>query len=176
MGLTLFAQNEAKFNGEEEYLKVYKNQVIVIEADSAYIINTRTAEFLNRKLNELDTIRTLFRDISLEKESLFNQIDKLEKTIIKVKNRFSEDSVYIRSELETVIKDLETLSKELEDNNNSLNINNIKLKNNIKELEALNREMKKELRHIWWSGMTDKIVVFIGGIVIGAAIVIPILL
>ncbi|PTB90918.1 hypothetical protein C9994_16475, partial [Marivirga lumbricoides] len=57
---------------------------------------------------------------------------------------------------------------DLKENNEELKQNNSSLKSEVDKLHELVEKLKKETRGIWWDGLTDKIIVFIGGAGVGA--------
>jgi uncharacterized FlaG/YvyC family protein len=81
-----------------------------------------------------------------------------------------KDSLQIRSSLDIVINDLSKLSEDLKKNNDALGQNNDALKEHIERLNSVIKDLKKELRWIWWNGLSDKIFAFAIGIGTGLLI------
>ncbi|MCE1187909.1 MAG: hypothetical protein LWX56_02110, partial [Ignavibacteria bacterium] len=79
-GSLCFAQTITYSNQDSipGYQKILKSQIIKMEADSAFLYNSRAHEILSRKPNEL---RNIFALIENERKLHYEMIDSLKKTI-----------------------------------------------------------------------------------------------
>jgi hypothetical protein len=159
------------FRNNSDVMKVRKGDLIEIEADSAFVLSGNRADYLNQRLNELDTIRRIYEGMGLQKEELIRQVDELSSLISNLKTDMVQDSIRIRNELGVVIQDLHAITADLKQNNLELRQNNEDLNVRIERLNTVIKELKREMRWIWWNGLTDKIVVFAAGVGVGAVLV-----
>jgi hypothetical protein len=157
------------FEETDRYIKVFGGQEIMIEADSAYILNTELAQYFNSKVIELEHLQNAYND-------LIDQNVLLRKELLKIRDLLDELSTLVSeskssgNEFTMVITDLMVTAQNLEHLNLSLEENNTQLQKQIQKLQQLNKELKKKTRGIWWSGVKDKIVVAVGGILLGITI------
>ena len=158
-----FAQKKV-FSTGDDVLKTSIGDTIIIASDSAYVLSGGRAEYLNNRLNELDTIKLLYLSQSLHRDELINKINELDALLNQLKDEMVKDSLQIRSSLDIVINDLSKLSEDLKKNNDALGQNNDALKEHIERLNSVIKDLKKELRWIWWNGLSDKIFAFAIGI------------
>lgn len=171
MSFSKLALSQIKtFSESDDYLKLQHSDTVIIQSDSAYVLGYLRAEYLNRQLDRLDTIKELYSNVESFKTELNLQISELEKALNQLKNKSKSDSIEIRNSLQEVIIKLESISADLQDNNQRLKNNNIQLQERIEKLNSLIKSLNKELRWMWWNGMTDKILAFSGGILVGSLI------
>jgi hypothetical protein len=62
-----FAQKKV-FSTGDDVLKTSIGDTIIIASDSAYVLSGGRAEYLNNRLNELDTIKLLYLSQSLHRD------------------------------------------------------------------------------------------------------------
>lgn len=167
---TLSAQKK-EFRKDSDVMKVHRGDVVDIRADSAFVLSGNRADYLNQRLNELDTIRRIYEGMDSQKEELIRQVDELSTLISNLKTGMVQDSIRIRHELGVVINELHAITSDLKQNNRDLKDNNRELQSRIESLQNVIRDLKREMRWIWWNGLTDKIVVFAAGVGLGALLV-----
>ncbi len=159
------------FDQYSDVSKYYKGDTIAIKTDSVFILSGGRAEYLNQRLNELDTIRRMYSDLSIQREEFHLKIDELDSLLKKLQIQMKNDSLQLRNNLQIVIDELAVLSQDLKENNQSLKNTNRELENRIESLNAVIKDLKREMRWIWWNGLNDKIVAFSAGILIGALVI-----
>ena len=77
----------------------------------------------------------------------------------------------VDDELTLIISEMDDALADLKRNNQVLKGNNDALQTKVNQLERIVKELRKEIRHIWWNGLTDKLVAFGVGVAAGALIV-----
>ncbi len=160
-----------QFSRNSDLIKAKKGDTIIVLTDSAYVLSGKRADYLNEKLDELDTIKSMYNDQSESRNELIEKIEELDKLIIKLRSDYIKDSVIISQSLNNVIIELGEISTDLRQNNRQLKENNIELQKRVLKLEELIGELKKEMRGIWWNGIADKVLAFTVGIATGAVLV-----
>ena len=170
---TVGAQN-LTFSNKTNFTKVYSGDSIFIEADSAYVISNIKAEFLNQKLDDLDSVKVLYLDLASNHKKLISEIKNVSKQMAKLYSRFESDSTLISQHASTIIKELDSSLEELQETNKILGQNNTDLQYQVEQLKKIASELRKETRGIWWNGVADKLVVFAGGV--GSGLLIALLL
>ncbi len=159
------------FDKNNDLIKARKGDTILIRTDSAYVLSGKRADYLNDKLDELDTIKSIYKDHADNHRELLQKIDELDKMISKLRSDFERDSLVLSQNLSNVINDLNLISEDLKKNNQMLKVNNTELQKRVVRLQELITELKKEMRGIWWNGIADKIFAFAAGIGTGAVLI-----
>ncbi|MEO9869089.1 hypothetical protein [Ekhidna sp.] len=167
--MTCFGQ-ELKFRKSDQKLIVTKGNVVRIEADSAYIISSSRALLLNEKLDELKETRLTNANLQTVNEDLLSKVKEVEKLVTKLLKRMESNAAEMDVDLEQILTDLDKNLVSMKQNNLELDKNNQNLKRQITEMDHTIDRLKKEIRGIWWGGITDKIVVGVLGIGVGLLI------
>lgn len=170
IGIYSASSQTIMFDKHEDYKTVIYNDTLVIKTDTAYILNKSRAAYINQKLDELDEIKQLYNGLVSNRNELLGELKKTHKLLSKLSNKMEQDSLYMNENLSLIIDGLNESLNELKINNEALKSNNTELVSRIKQLETLVGELKRETRGIWWNGITDKVVVFAGGIATGLII------
>ena len=168
--LSMQAQN-VKFSQNDDFTRVTKGTIVNIEADTAYLVSTVRAAFLNEKLDELDEIQGLYNSLLDNRNELKKELKSVQKLLSKLAKKMEADSANLSSNFTFIITDLDKTLNDLKENNQSLAQNNQDLKGRINELKRIVKDLKKETRGIWWNGLTDKLVAFAGGVGVGILLV-----
>lgn len=74
------------------------------------------------------------------------------------------------ADFEWLLNSLDTTLTTLKQNNTELQNNNQQLEASVANLKRIEKELKRETRWMWWNGLTDKIIVFAGGVGVGVLI------
>ena len=173
IGSALFCQGQSiTFTNKSDVKKVYKGSIVKISADSAYIVGTIRAVYINDRLDELDSVQVLYNDLVDSRNELVRTLKETHKTLTQLLHQMHGDSAAISHNTAEIITALDQSLNNLKDNNEELKTNNKALSTEIKNLEILVKKLKKETKGLWWSNATDKIVAFVGGVGIGLLITI----
>ncbi|MEQ8358009.1 MAG: hypothetical protein RH860_00880 [Cytophagales bacterium] len=159
------------FDKNSDLIKAKKGDTIIIKTDSAYVLSGKRADYLNDKLDELDTIKRIYNNQSENHRELIQNIDELDDMIRKLRSDFERDSLILSQNLSNVINELNLISEDLKENNQMLKVNNTELQKRVVRLQELITELKKEMRGIWWNGIADKVIAFAAGIGTGAVLI-----
>lgn len=160
---------EVVFDGKD-VLRVSAGTFVRIEADSAFILNRKTKDFLNKQLDQLDEVQATYNDLVDNRNALLEETESIRKMVAKLALKLESDSATVGDNLDQILEDLEKTLSELRGNNQQLRSNNESLEGRIEELERIRDELKKETRAIWWNGLLDKLVALAGGIGVGILI------
>ncbi|MBL3655850.1 hypothetical protein [Fulvivirga sediminis] len=160
------------FKPADDYKKVYRTDTVIIEADSAFIVSSVRASYINEKLDQLDEIQKLYEQLSSHKDQLLGEVKQARKVLTKVIKNIENDSASLSNNLIKTIAELDTVLSTLKDNNQELKANNQQLTSKINDLEYLIAELKKETKKLWWGALEDKIISFAAGVGVGALIII----
>ena len=158
------------FHAADDFIKVPKGSTVNINSDTAYVVSPSRIKYINRQLDGLDSIHTLYNDLVDNRNVLFNELKKASKAVKRLESLMQSDSARLNSDITEILSGLETTLTELRQNNEVLKSNNELLEKKTMQLEGLVKELRKETRGIWWNGLLDKAVVFAGGIGIGLLI------
>jgi septal ring factor EnvC (AmiA/AmiB activator) len=162
MGL-INAQN-VRFNDNSGVVKVYRGNTINIEVDTAYVIGKIKAEFINQKIDELNEIKAIYNNMVDNHNKLLSDLNTVQELLEKLQDKAINDSLVMSQNFKRLLNELDTSLTELKTNNNHLKKNNSELNDQIANLERIVKQLRKETRGLWWDGVTDKIVAFIGGV------------
>jgi septal ring factor EnvC (AmiA/AmiB activator) len=168
--LNINAQNVTMSNNSE-VIKVYKGNVVKIDVDTAYVIGKIKAEFLNQKIKELNEIKLIYNDLADNHNKLLDNLNKVQELLENFKKKIATDSMTISENFNRILKDLDKSIIDLKNNNELLKKNNSDLLTQIKQLDHIVKELKKQTRWIWWNGVADKLVSFAGGVGVGILLV-----
>lgn len=168
--LLLIAQNK-NFRNSDDKITVYDGDLVEIKSDTAFIISKSRAKFLNEKLDELVEIQTLYNSIVDNRSELLNQLKDVQKQVGRLSKQMQRDSTFLTNEMALILSDLDQTLQDLRSNNQSLQQNNKALKSKVNQLERIVKDLRKATRHIWWNGLTDKLVAFGVGALVGILIV-----
>jgi regulator of replication initiation timing len=155
------------FRSSDDFVKVYKNQIIKIDADTAYIVSSSRAMFINERLAQLDTLRKVYNSLVDNRNSLLVELNKTQETLATIATLLEGNGGVISEDLEAIISSLDVTLKKLKTNNRILKSNNASLEKEVDDLHKLVKELKKETRGLWIDGLYDKLIVFAGGIGVG---------
>lgn len=161
------AQHAVKFSSGSDAIKVRKDALIEITADSAYVISGSRASIINQKIVELDSIRAIFNRMATNHNSLLSEVGEVQSLLSLVYEKMQQDSSVMSAQFDQVISDLDQSLINLKANNEQLKTSNKNLQEETTKLKTIVKDLKKETRRIWWDGLTDKIVAFAGGVGIG---------
>ncbi|UII25368.1 hypothetical protein LVD15_18970 [Fulvivirga maritima] len=160
------------FKQSDDYIKVKKHDAIIIEADSAFIVSSSRASYINDRLDQLDEIQELYQQLTLNRNRLLGEVKQTRKVLTKVIRNIERDSTTLSNDLIKTITELDTVLTTLRENNQELKDNNQQLARKVTDLEALVDELKKETKKLWWGAMEDKIISFAAGFGVGALIIV----
>lgn len=169
LSLPLHAQT-ITFGKNDDIIKVAKGSSVTINADTAYIVSTARAQYINKKLDQLDSIQILYNDLVDNRNELLNELKKAQKTLSKLLNHLQGDSTLLNANIVEIVANLDHTLTNLKKNNEELKKNNKALKTEIKHLEDLVKQLRNQTKGIWWNNVADKIVVFAGGVGLGLLI------
>jgi ABC-type phosphate transport system auxiliary subunit len=165
---SLFSQaQQIKFSNNDESTKVKKGALVEITADSAYVISGKRASIINQKIVELDSIKAIYNRMAGNHNNLLGEIGEVQTILNQVYEKMKQDSSMMTQQFEQIIGNLDQSLVNLKTNNESLQKSNQDLQDETNKLKIIVKELKKETRSIWWNGLTDKIVAFVGGIGVG---------
>ncbi|MCT4639292.1 MAG: hypothetical protein N4A72_16425 [Bacteroidales bacterium] len=159
-----------KFTGKKDMVKVFKGDLVMIEADTAYIINKKRAMILNSQLDELQKVKVMYNSLTDEHSELLAIIKDAQKYLNKILKRLEKDGTITVNNLDTILTDFDRILADLKSNNKALTQTNSEMKQTIAQLESNIKELKKEAKWIWWNGAADKLFALAGGIGIGILI------
>jgi uncharacterized protein YukE len=162
---------DVRFTKDSDLIKVSRGTSVRIDVDTAYVIGKIKAEFINQKIKELNEIKVIYNDLAENHNKLLDEINSVQNLLEDLQEHIVKDSVTISDNFKKLIKELETSLNEFKVNNEKLKANNAELKSQIEQLEKIVKQLKKETRGIWWNGLTDKIVVFAGGVGVGMLLI-----
>ena len=171
LGCFQVSAQQKQFLNSDSKILVVAGDVVTIKTDSAFVISKTTAQFLNQKLDELAEIQVLYNDIVDNRNELLDQLSNVQSQVSKLSNRLKNEQGKINGDLSTVLSGLDLALDDLKENNQALKANNTQLQAKIVQLENIVKDLRKEIRHIWWNGLTDKLVAFGVGVAAGALIV-----
>ncbi|KAF5076406.1 hypothetical protein DSECCO2_161040 [anaerobic digester metagenome] len=166
---TSFAQRVV-FNSNSDYLKVARGAVVTITADSAFVVSKSRAHYLNERLDELSHVKELYSNLSLKHTTLLDGIKRVEVLLGKLISDEKAATEALDADFEALLNSLDTTLTTLKQNNTELQINNLQLEASVANLKRIEKELKRETRWMWWNGLTDKIIVFAGGVGFGVLI------
>lgn len=168
LGISLsgFSQTK-KFRSSDQKMLVKEGDIIEVNTDSAYIISSSRALLLNEKLDELSDARKLNVELKSVNVELLNKVKEVEKLVSKILKKMESDSTVIEEGFDEILKELDQSLDVMKENNRELATNNNDLKQQIAAMDDTISKLKKEIRGIWWNGLTDKIVAGVLGIGIG---------
>ena len=158
-------------NGDD-FIKVVKSDLVRIECDTAFVVSKNRALYLNDQLDELDELKSIYKDLKVNREVLLNELKKAEKALYHLADRIQHEEALLSANMEDVIEQLDTSLRQFNLNNEQLKENNDLLLHKTEELEQIIKELKKETKHLWWNGVADKVVAFAGGALVGILIAI----
>ncbi|MBN1987768.1 MAG: hypothetical protein JW783_00040 [Bacteroidales bacterium] len=166
---TSFAQRVV-FNNSSDYLKVARGAVVTIATDSAFVVSKSRAHYLNERLDELSHVKTLYNNLSQEHSALLDGIKGVEVLLGKLISDEKAATEALDADFEALLNSLDTTLTSLKRNNTELQSNNKQLETTVTNLKSIEKELKRKARWIWWNGLTDKIIVFAGGVGVGVLI------
>lgn len=156
------------FTSDSDKVMVTKGTMVQIEADTAFIIGKARAMNLNRQLDELMKVKGIYNGLLHSRNELVEELSSIQKILEKLLTRIEKDSAYMSDNLSDLITDIDKTLLNLKQSNESLAKNNQMLTQKANTLKKLVKALRKETRWIWWNGLADKIVVFGGGVGVGA--------
>lgn len=165
-GADLSAQN-LRFNGTEDKMLVTSGCRVTIGADSAFLVSKSRSADLNRRLDELDSLRAVCFSLSARNEELCRGISQTQELLSKLKKNMDSDSDFQNRSLDSVLAELDATIAALRSNNFSLREQNDELSAQVDDLKAVVKKLKKETRYVWWNGCVDKVAAFAGGVAVG---------
>jgi hypothetical protein len=163
----MYTNAQIKFTDRDTYIKVIKNQVVEIKADTAFVMNKGLVEYFNTKALELTKVQIMHNNQIETNKTLKKELDRTLKLIDELITKIEDDSALINQVLNTTINDLKNTINTLDSLNNAIAKTNSDLKTQNDVLTKLNKKLKKATRGIWWDGVTDKIVAGSIGLVVG---------
>ncbi|HCX20317.1 MAG: hypothetical protein CMB80_20610 [Flammeovirgaceae bacterium] len=163
---------EKVFRSSDSKIKVSKGDLIRIDTESAYVISQGQADALNQKLDELVKAGAINEDLKQVNLELLNKVKEVEKLVGKLLKEMKHDGEATEMDLQSIILQLDNGLATLKDNNQRLEDNNQQLQAKIDAMEDIIKKLRKEIRGIWWNGLTDKIVVGAGGLAVGILIMV----
>lgn len=171
--ITLFLPeiNDAQditFRSTDDFIEVYKGTEVTIKADTAYILSKSRASFIDKRLDQLDSLKRVYNSLFDNREELLSELEATQEILEKISDLLSENGTIINDDFREIIEELDKTITNLKTNNEQLKTNNKSLKKEIDDLHSLVKKLRKETRAIWWDGLTDKVVVFVGGVGVGA--------
>lgn len=162
---TLFAQTT--FSSEDDKKVLHKGDVVTIKADTAYLYSTARVKKIK---NRLDTISEMYNTVLDSRNELLDEMKETHKLLGQLQEKMESDSTFMNSELDLILAGFETQLEYLEKANKDFKTQNEDLERQTKHLKQLVNDLKSELKGIWWNGVTDKIVAFVGGVGVGILI------
>lgn len=174
VSLLLFVSNcfaqRVVFNNSSDYLKVARGAVVTITADSAFVVSKSRAHYLNERLDELSHVKELYNNLSLKHTTLLDGIKRVEVLLGKLISDEKAATEALDADFEWLLNSLDTTLTSLKRNNTELQSNNKQLETTVTNLKSIEKELKRKARWIWWNGLTDKAIVFTGGVGVGLLI------
>lgn len=165
----LFAQ-EVRFGSGDQRIKVFKGQTVRIASDSAYVISSDRARLLNERLKELEQAQATNNQLADVNDELLSHIKEIESLVSELLRKMQGDTGEVTLDFETILAELDKSLNTMKENNRVLEDNNKELGRQLTEMKHTIKVLKKEIRGIWWNGITDKIVIGVTGIGLGLLI------
>ena len=169
IGSTVLSQN-INFKQNDDFIKVTRGSIVEIKTDTAYVISTSRAVYINEKLDKLDEIQGLYNNLVTNRNELLDELKNTRGVLTKLVAHVQRDSTLLSDNITELISELDSSLTDLKNNNDELKQNNNQLRTKINQLERLVGDLKKETKHIWWTALGDKFITFIGGVGVGILI------
>lgn len=169
-GTTLKAQ-ELHFRNADKKIIAVKGDLVRIDTDTAYVISSSMALQLNAKLEELRDARVVNENLLGANEELLEKFKEVEGLVATLLEKIAASHEEVAIDMESIIAQLDASLTTLKANNQELEINNEQLSVEIGTMKGTIRQLKKEIRGIWWNGVADKVVTGIAGFGLGVLVV-----
>jgi DNA repair ATPase RecN len=167
---TMNIYSQVDFKASEQYKVVYQDDTVTIHADTAFIVSKTLAGYFNRNVLDLQDLKQKYNNLIRDNQKLGKELEKALKLVDNLLKENTAGNEDVVSNLNAKIGELNAIILSLETVNKQLTGTNKNFEAEIKNLKKLNHDLKRLTRGIWWNGITDKLVAFGGGLVIGGTI------
>jgi chromosome segregation ATPase len=157
--LQLSAGQVLEFKQGDHRLKVYKDQTVNVQADSAYVISIKRAAILNQKLQELQAAHASNQQLLQVHRELLDKVREIERLTTQLLAKIRRDKHAIELNMNEIIAELDRSIVILKSTNAQLQSNNEELHQQLAEMERTVKHLRKQIRRIWWKSTADKILV-----------------
>ncbi|WP_258104422.1 hypothetical protein [Marinoscillum sp. MHG1-6] len=164
---------ERHFRESDQKLMVHHGEMVKIDTDTAFVISSSRAQLLNEKLDELVEMRLTNLELQVINQSLLEKVKEVEVLVSKLIVRMEDDATQTSIAFDDIVAQLDTSLVTLGNNNEELHRNNLELESQIQQMEHTIKKLKRNIRGIWWNGVTDKLVA--GGIGFGLGVLLMVL-
>ena len=162
-----FAISQVHFRNSDQKIMVTKGTTVSVDTDTAYVISKSRAQLLNERLDELETIRSVNESLRTNNRELTERIKRIEELISKLIGKMEADQAGTALDMNALIGELDSHLGKLKENNDQLATNNSNLEHQIALMDQTIRKLKKDIRGIWWNGITDKLIVGVSCLTVG---------
>ncbi len=163
------AQN-VHFRSTDQKVQVVKDDLVKIDADTAYIISKARASVLNQKLEELANMRRTNEELHTLNQAQLDKLKEVERLVTKLLEQTEGGTSDITQNLDVIVNELDGHLKTLKENNAQLAETNKAMEQQIAAMDQTISRLKKNIRGIWWNGAADKLVMGIAGLGVGLVI------
>lgn len=163
------AQN-VHFRNTDQKVQVVKDDLVRIDADTAYLISKSRASMLNEKLEELTYMRRTHEELQTLNQAQLDKLKEVEGLVTKLLEQTEGGTSDITQNLDLFVNELDGHMKTLKENNTQLGENNKTLEHQIAAMDQTISKLKKNIRGIWWNGVADKLVIGVAGLGVGLVI------
>ncbi|MTI22981.1 hypothetical protein E1176_18265 [Fulvivirga sp. RKSG066] len=165
--LTFCLAQQVVFEEKDHIKEVQRGTTVEIKADTAFVISKTRAMLLNAKLDELKEMRESNLELQNVNKQLLNKVKEVEKLVARLLTKMEATNEDINLDLNQIIAQLDQSLLKLKENNQELASHNNDLKSQINSMEHTIKLLRKEIRGIWWNGVTDKLVVGLAALTLG---------
>lgn len=159
-----------EFGEADEGLTAFRGDTIIIRADTASVVSARVTGQLNANLDEYRALRIRYREVIDSNTLMIGYLRSVQQSIQRVINNQESGQLQL-DELREVAEGLVEITGDLDQNNAMMGAVNEDLELRIQELEAENDKLKAQIRHLWFDGVTDKLITGGLGVAIGVVLV-----
>ncbi len=165
--LSVNARQLIPFRSEDQKLKVYHMDSVLIMADSAYVISGARAQLLNDKLAELHRAYATNAQLVDVNAVLLDKVIEIERLVLQLMQRMQEDEELVTMNLNELLTDLDSHIQQLQATNTQLDEQNASLKRQLDAMEQTIKRLKRAIRTLWWRGAVEKVLIGLAGFGIG---------
>lgn len=168
-GITADAQVR-EFGQADEGLTAFKGDTILIQADTAAVVSSRVTRQLSSNLDEYRALRAKHEDLIETNHLMISYLRSVQQNMAQVIRNHEEGQLQL-DELREVSEGLIDITGDIDQNNELMTAINEDFEQRIEALEAENKDLNNQIRHLWFDGVTDKLITGGLGMILGVMLV-----
>ena len=151
------AVQDRTFGREQQRMKVYQGEQVLILADSAYVVSMMQAQLLNEKLLALRQAQEVNANLLLTHEALVKKLQTIETKTTRLLHKIQLDHQLVQAQLMALLSQLDQSIAYLKATNEALATNNAALKQQLKTMDQTIKDLRKANRKLAWKNTREKV-------------------